>query len=76
MWKLEVAGCFGDIDIMFATHPLDRQRAITCIDDAKADGADYDDFAREVVWYCYQHVTDDLKPHIDKQLERLKQLWS
>jgi hypothetical protein len=68
---------FGIADIEFAIHPSDTARAKAAIKDAKAAGATFDDFEKEVVWHCYRKVTAPgaLQPHIARQVMRAKALW-
>lgn len=74
-WQSQIPGCFGSADCKFAVHPLDEQRAKAAIKDAQANGATRDDFAKEMVWHCYQNVTHDLSQHIGQQLQTLHKLW-
>lgn len=76
-WKQKVAGGFGSQDVIFANHPLDEQRAKEAIKDAKAAGASFDDFEKEVVWHVYRNFTAPgmQQDHITKQVARAKQLW-
>ena len=65
-WKQKIAGGFGSQDVIFASHPLDEQRAKEAIKDAKA-----------VVWHVYKNFTAPgiQQDHIEKQVARAKQLW-
>jgi hypothetical protein len=76
-WQGKVAGGFGLVDVIFANHPLDKQRALDAIKEAKAAGASRDDFEKEMVWYIYKNVTAPgaLQDHIAKQVATLCQLW-
>ena len=40
----------------FAIHPADTERAKSAVNAAKASGATFEDFEREIVWYCYKSV--------------------
>jgi hypothetical protein len=76
-WHSKVAGGFGSADVIFASHPLDRQRALDAIKAAKAAGASRDDFEKEMVWHIYKKVTAAglLQSHIAQQVAVLHQLW-
>lgn len=76
-WKTMVSGCFGEQDVMFAIHPLDEGRARKMIAEAKASGALLDDVEKEIVWHVYKRVTAPgaLQKHLDRQINRLKELW-
>lgn len=76
-WRTKVPGCFGEYDAEFALHPNDEKAAKEAIIAAKAENATIDDFAKEVVWYCYNNVqaADLLKPHIDRQIQQVQNLW-
>lgn len=65
------------MDVIFANHPLDKQRALDAIRDAKAAGASRDDFEKEMVWHIYKTVTAPgaLQDHVAKQVATLHQLW-
>jgi len=76
-WEEKVAGCFGNVDMIFANHPLDKQRALEAIKEAKVAGASRDDFEKEMVWHIYRNVTAQgaLQGHIAEQVATLRQLW-
>ena len=76
-WKDNVPNGFGIADVIFAGHPSDEASAKTTIKAAKAAGASFDDFAKEVVWHCYKNVNaaDFLKNHTDAQVAKAKTLW-
>ena len=76
-WQEKVAGGFGSADFIFANHPLDKQRALDAIRDAKSAGASRDDFEKEMVWHIYKHVTASgaLEGHIAEQIATLHQHW-
>ena len=76
-WQQRVPGAFGCQDVIFAVHPSDENRAKEAIKDAKAAGATFPDFEKEVVWHCYQNVTAPgmLQEHIADQVASAKKLW-
>ena len=76
-WQTQVPGGFGIADSIFAGHPLDAQRAKAAIKDAKAAGATFEDFEKEVVWHVYQNVTAPgaQQQHIADQVETARKLW-
>jgi hypothetical protein len=43
-WRDRVPACFGDEDLIFASDPMDEERAEKAISEAKAAGASRDDF--------------------------------
>ena len=75
-WRDRVPACFGDEDLIFASHPMDEERAKQAIREAKAAGAS-DDFEKEMVWHIYKTVTADgfLQEHIKEQVRRLHKMW-
>lgn len=77
-WKQKVASGFGDMDCIFAGHPRDEQDAQKAIADAKAAGASFEDFEKEMVWHIYKHVTASgmLQDHIKKQVATARKMWS
>ena len=56
-WQDRISGCFGDKGGWFAVHPLDKKRAEQLIKEAKADGASWEDFEKEIEKYLNEHVT-------------------
>jgi Ribbon-helix-helix domain len=76
-WRKLIPGCFGMMDANFAIHPADTERAKQAIATAKEAGATFEDFEKEIVWYCYKEVTapDLLQKHVAKQVTRAKRLW-
>ncbi|MEK8139347.1 hypothetical protein [Morganella morganii] len=76
-WKQKVSSGFGDQDCVFAGHSIDKANAQQAIADAKAAGASFEDFEKEMVWHIYKKVTsaEMLKGHIDKQLATAKNMW-
>jgi hypothetical protein len=76
-WKKGIARCFGELDVIFANHPLDGKRARAAIRAAKYAEASRDDFEKEMVWHIYKEVTGEgrLQPHIRDQVKTLHRLW-
>jgi hypothetical protein len=76
-WRDRVPACFGDQDLVFASHPTDEERAKQAIREAKAAGASRDDFEKEMVWHIYKKVAADgfLQEHIKEQVRRLHKMW-
>ena len=76
-WRDRVPACFGEQDLIFASHPTDEERAKKAIREAKAAGASRDDFEKEMVWYIYKNVTADgfLQEHTKEQVRRLHKMW-
>jgi ABC-type sugar transport system substrate-binding protein len=76
-WQDQVPGAFRVQDVIFGVHPLDEARAKEAIEAAKAAGAAFSEFEKEIVWHCYQKVTASgmLQEHIEKQVARAKKLW-
>lgn len=76
-WKQMVARGFGIADCIFAGHPSDKQDAKAAIAAAKAAGASFEDFEKEMVWHIYKHVTAPgmLQDHIAKQVATAKKMW-
>ena len=77
MWQTLVPGGFGSADCIFAGHPSDEQRAKDAIKAAKAAGASFDDFEKEMVWHIYKTVTAPgaLQDHIATQVAKARKLW-
>lgn len=76
-WQVKVPGCFGSVDIVFAGHPADEERAREAIMAAKASGASRDDFEKEIVWHVHRNVTarEMLQQLISKNVATLLELW-
>ncbi|WP_049858283.1 hypothetical protein [Trabulsiella odontotermitis] len=76
-WKQKVARGFGENDCIFAAHPLDHKDALAAMSDAKAAGASFDDFEKEMVWHIYKQVTAPgmLQDHIAEQVATAKKMW-
>ncbi|NUL39721.1 hypothetical protein [Kosakonia sacchari] len=76
-WKQQVARGFGDIDCIFAAHTLDQQDALKAMSAAKAAGATFQDFEKEMVWHIYQEWKDpaSLGEHIKEQVATAKEMW-
>lgn len=76
-WKKQVPGAFGIQDVRFAVHALDRERAKAAVAAAKAAGATFEDFEKEVVWHCYKNykAPGRQQDHIAEQVKRAKRLW-
>ena len=77
-WKEGFALCFGEMDVIFANHPLDGKRARAAIRAAKYADASRDDFEKEMVWHIYKEMTGEgrLQPHIREQVKTLHRLWA
>ena len=69
--------CSRDEDLVFASQPMDEERAKQAIREAKTAGASRDDFEKEMVWHIYKNVTADgfLQEHIKEQVKRLHKMW-
>src|SRR5215472_2514813 len=50
-WRDRVPAYFGNEDLIFASDPMDEERAEKAIREAKAAGASRDDFEKEMVWH-------------------------
>ncbi|HFF1498561.1 TPA: hypothetical protein ACGBBZ_004803 [Escherichia coli] len=76
-WKQKVARGFGDIDCIFAVHPLDHKDAQEAMSAAKAAGATFQDFEKEMVWHIYRKMPNSpgLHSHIKEQVATAKQMW-
>lgn len=76
-WKQKVARGFGDIDCIFAVHPLDHKDAQEAMSAAKAVGETFQDFEKEMVWHIYRKMPNSpgLHSHIKEQVATAKQMW-
>ncbi|MBD1548532.1 hypothetical protein [Roseibium aggregatum] len=75
-WENLVPGCFGAADARFALHATDEKRAKEAIKAAKTAGASFEDFEKEILWYCYQKVSHDgFLGHVEEQVAEAKKLW-
>ncbi len=76
-WSQMVARGFGIADCIFAGHPIDKQNAKAAITAAKAAGANFEDFEKEMVWHIYKQVKAPgmLQDHIAKQVATAKKMW-
>ena len=53
-WQQKIPACFGDRDVKFALHPSDPAHAEEAIAGARAAGASFQDFEKEVVNHCHE----------------------
>lgn len=75
-WKDLVPDCFGVADARFAVHALDEKRAKKAIKEAKKAGVPFEDFEKEILWYCYHKVSHDgFLEHVNVQVAKAKKLW-
>ena len=74
-WRKLVPGGFGLMDVQFARHPADAKRAKKAIAAAKAAGATFEDFEREIVLHCHKEASAWRHEHTVKQVTRAKELW-
>lgn len=75
-WRKQVPSCFGLVDVLFAVNAADTKRAKAAIAAAKAAGATFEDFAKEVVWHCYKEAPAfRASDHTERQVSRAKVLW-
>lgn len=74
-WNALIPGCFGLMDANFALHPLDKERAKNAIRVAKASGASFEDFEKELVWHCHREAPAWRSKHTTKQVARARKLW-
>lgn len=72
-WQKQVPGCMAAGTAPFGSHPKDEERAKAAISNAKESGASFDDFAKEVVWHCYQNGFQ--KEAMNEQVERVRRMW-
>jgi hypothetical protein len=61
----------------FRRTPADEARAKDAIKDAKAAGATFEDFEKEVVWHCYKKLKAPglQQTHIETQVATARKLW-
>lgn len=76
-WQEKVSGGFGEMDVIFGGHPCDADRAKEAIAEAKAAGATFEDFEKEIVWHVYKNFTAPgmQQEHMADQVTRAKKLW-
>jgi hypothetical protein len=67
-WKAKLPGCFGIMDLVFASHPLDRERATVMVNEAYHCGASFEEIATAIHDYLAEKGAD--KQHIERQIER------
>lgn len=71
-WKTKLPGCFGTVDLKFALHPLDEERAKQMMKLAFKSGASIDDILSAIAGYLDSKGAK--RRHIEEQLEYAKQL--
>jgi hypothetical protein len=76
-WRDLVPGAFGVADVIFGKNPADGKRAKAAIKAAKAAGATFEDFEKEVVWHSYKNFKAPglQQKHIEEQVERARKFW-
>lgn len=81
-WKKKVGRSFGCADGVFAGHPIDQKEAKSAIKDAKsaikdakANGASFDDFAKEMTSYLGGAHPNATSEHVRKQIDRARKMW-
>ncbi|MDP3460102.1 MAG: hypothetical protein Q8S09_12590 [Hyphomonas sp.] len=72
-WTNRIPGCFGTVDQKFAIHPLDEQRAIELLLEAKRASVGYDEVVRQIT----AHLTSKgaSGDHIGEQIARVRKLF-
>ncbi|WP_288800941.1 hypothetical protein [uncultured Fibrobacter sp.] len=72
-WKKQIPSCFGVMDLHFAVHPLDNDRARQLlIDVLNEPDVTYKDFTREVKDYLTKNTSN--KNLVREQMKRVKNL--
>jgi hypothetical protein len=69
-WQVQVPGCFGSVDKIFANHPNDQARARNMLKDALDAGASMKDIETE----ARKHLGGCTPAHVDEQIERMRDL--
>jgi len=68
-WKHQIAGCFGPVDHVFASHPLDENRAFALLTSLRIHGVAWVKVEPEFRAYLeHRHCSAD---HITAQLARI-----
>jgi hypothetical protein len=71
-WKEQIPGCFGNADLIWGSHDLERQRARQMLKDAIDAGATMDDIVHEVeVFQIFKRATNG---HIEDQVGKVRNL--
>lgn len=75
--RIEDGAGFGTVDKVFAGHLSDEKTAKEVIAEAKNEGATFEEFEKELVYYVYKHVTAQglLEKHLAKTVDKAKTLW-
>lgn len=73
----KIKACFGDSDVKFAHHKADEERAKLLIKEEKNKETSFEEFEKEIVYFCYQRVKAEgyLENHIKEQISKLKKMW-
>ncbi|MEM8978229.1 MAG: hypothetical protein AAGD04_01995 [Pseudomonadota bacterium] len=72
-WQEQIPGCMAATTAPFGIHPKDKKRAQEAIASAKSNGATFDDFAKELVWYCYNQ--NMLLEYTQKAVASARNMW-
>jgi len=68
-WTTKIPGCFGSVDLIFANHPLDHQRACDMLKDAISQQVSTADFRKEIKDFLVQKGAG--AAHIKQQMIRV-----
>lgn len=69
----KVKGCFGNNDLLFAAHPLDRERATELRKEIKAGQVKGED--AELIAYGFLAQQGCLKEHIQEEMSDWKKFF-
>jgi len=70
IWKQDIAGCFGEVDQLFAIHPLDDQRAFDLLIKLRRERPGWEDI--EEAFRDHLQSQGCNADHIDEQLEAVR----
>jgi hypothetical protein len=71
-WTRLIPGCFGEADVIFGSHPLDRQRAQAMFIAAISAGATMADIVAEATRFMNEQGASEA--HIHAQVQRIRNL--
>ena len=69
-WKNKIAGSFGNIDQIFAVHPLDERRAIELLLEAKIALASLEEIEEAIRAHLEEQGTS--KEHAEEQITKVR----
>lgn len=70
MWRELIPACFGDIDLDFGAHELDKERAKEMLTTAFREGANMDEICEVAASYLLEKGAP--ADHIETQMRKIR----